>query len=186
MEVARAQKEVRTVYLGGCVGQLVSSALWGASALLATRFSLKTGGLFLVLGGFFIFPCIQLILRLMGRPASLRGENPLAGLAMQVAFTLPLTLPLVGAVALLKPAWFYPAFMIVLGAHYLPFVFLYGMPMFAVLCGLLVGGGVLLGLYAPGQPVLGAWMTAAVLLVFALLGRFLVAREAGRDVTDPS
>ena len=32
--------------------------------------------------------------------------------------------------------------MVVVGAHYLPFVFLYGMWEFAVLCGVLVGGGV--------------------------------------------
>ena len=50
-------------------------------------------------------------------------------LAIQIAFTLPLTLPVVIGIAALRPAWFYPAFMITLGAHYLPFVFLYGMAM---------------------------------------------------------
>ena len=36
--------------------------------------------------------------------------------------------------------------MILLGAHYLPFVFLYGMRMFAVLAAILVGGGILIAM----------------------------------------
>ena len=40
--------------------------------------------------------------------------------------------------------------MVVVGAHYLPFVFLYGMWEFAVLCGVLVGGGVASAWLAPG------------------------------------
>ncbi len=48
-------------------------------------------------------------------------------LGMQAAFTLPLSLPVVLAIAAVRPRWFYPAFMILLGAHYLPFVFMYGM-----------------------------------------------------------
>ena len=61
--------------------------------------------------------------------------------------------------------------MILLGAHYLPFVFLYGMWQFAVLSGLLVAGGLALGLYVPGPFALGAWLTGALLIVFAFVGR---------------
>jgi hypothetical protein len=39
---------------------------------------------------------------MLGRPASLRREHPLGHLAMQVAFVLPLSLPVVGAAALHK------------------------------------------------------------------------------------
>ena len=37
--------------------------------------------------------------------------------------------------------------MIALGTHYLPFIFLYGMCHFAALAAVLIGSGVLLGLY---------------------------------------
>jgi hypothetical protein len=97
---------------------------------------------------------------------------------MQVAFTLPLSLPVVGAAALYRLNWFFPAFMIILGAHYLPFVFLYGMRIFAVLCGLLVSAGLGLALYAPSPFALGAWVTGGVLLVFAFAGRRVALREA--------
>ena len=34
-----------------------------------------------------------------------------------------------GAAALHRPSWFFPACLVIVGAHYLPFVFLYGMCM---------------------------------------------------------
>jgi hypothetical protein len=37
--------------------------------------------------------------------------------------------------------------MVVLGAHYLPFAFLYGMRILAALAALLVGGGVIIAMY---------------------------------------
>ena len=92
-------------------------------------------------------------------------------LGVQVAFTLPLTLPLVIGIAALHPAWFYPAFMITLGAHYLPFIFLYGMWQFGVLSAVLIASGVAIGMYMPTPVSLGAWLTAAFLMMFAFVGR---------------
>ena len=177
MEIAKAQKDVRTVYLGGFAGQLVSSLLWAASAALGTWGSPRSGIVLLVVGGFFIFPATQLLLRLMGRPCALTKSHPLNFLAMQVAFTLPLVLPVVGAAALHRLNWFYPAFMVVLGAHYLPFTFLYGMRMFAFLALLLVSAGLGIGLYLPEGFSTGAWVTAVILLFFSFLGKALVEKE---------
>lgn len=53
--------------------------------------------LVLVLAGTVIFPLTQMLLRLMGRPASLPKGHPMNALAMQVAFTLPLSFPLIFA-----------------------------------------------------------------------------------------
>ncbi len=181
MHVADAQREVRTVFLGGFMGQLVSGALWLASAALATWGTPRQAITTLVVGGFFIFPLTQLGLRLLGHRGALSKENPLQGLGMQVAFTLPLSLPVVGAAALYRLEWFYPAFMVVLGAHYLPFVFLYGMRMFAVLCALLVTVGMWLAIRGPTSFSAGAWITGVVLLAFAFLGLALAAREGGAE-----
>jgi len=104
--------------------------------------------------------------------------NPLNALGMQVAFVLPLSLPVVGAAALYRLDWFFPAFMIVLGAHYLPFVFLYGMKMFALLTALLVTAGIVLALYVPLTFSAGAWITAALLLAFAVAGHRVAAHES--------
>jgi hypothetical protein len=177
MEITQAQKDVRQTFLGGFAGQLASSLLWAISAAAATWHSLRLGGLILVLGGFFIFPTTQLLLRAMGHAYALPKGHPMNALAVQIAFTLPLTMLVVLALASLHPAFFYPAMMIALGAHYLPFVFLYGMRMFAVLCGLLVTGGVLIALHLPNPVSAGAWITAAILLAFSLAGFATVRTE---------
>jgi hypothetical protein len=99
-------------------------------------------------------------------------------LGMQIAFTLPLNLPLVAAATLYRLNWFYPALMIALGTHYLPFIFSYGMPQFGVLAALLIGAGLIIGLYIPSAFSLGAWLTAAALLLFAFVGRSIGLRES--------
>ncbi len=176
MDIRTAQRDVRTTFLGGFAGQLVSGTLWLTAAVLATWGTPTAAIAVLVLGGMLIFPLTQLTLRLMGRPAGLPSGHPMNGLAMQAAFVLPLHLPLVGAAALYRIEWFFPAFMIALGAHYLPFVFLYGMPHFAALAAFLVLAGLALALYGPPVFALGAWVTAAALLAFAFVGRAAAAR----------
>src|SRR3954464_4369825 len=71
MLVRDAQSEVRRVYVGGLVGQTVSGVLWLPSAALASWHSQKTAMIVLVVGGFFIYPVLSLVLRILGRPASL-------------------------------------------------------------------------------------------------------------------
>jgi len=177
MDIGEAQREVRTVYRGGFMGQLVSGLLWLGSAAAGTYGTARTAIILLVVGGFFIFPLTTLGLRLLGGPWKLSPANPMSGLGMQVAFVLPLCLPVVGAVAAHHLQWFYPAFMVVLGAHYLPFVFLYGMPMFAALSMSLVGAGVALAHKSHGSFAGPAWITGGLLLGFAVLGLLLVRRE---------
>ncbi len=179
MTVEEAQRDVRTVFMGGFVGQLVAGGIWLAAAALATWGSPARGILFLVVGGAFIFPFTLLALRLMGRPRSLASGNPMDQLARQVAFTLPLNLPVVAGAAMYRLDWFFPAVMIVLGSHYLPFAFLYGMRMFLVLGAVLIGAGVGIGLYLPGVFSLGGWFTGVVLLLAAFAGRSLAAGERG-------
>ena len=66
-----------------------------------------------------------------------------------------------------RPALFILSAMVIVGAHYVPFVFLFGMRLFAVLAALLVGGGEGLAVWMPGPPALGGWLTGAVLVGFA-------------------
>jgi hypothetical protein len=54
-----AQRDVRTVFLGGFAGQLVSGLIWLVSA--ATWRSPKSAIIAVVGGGFFIFPLTQLL-----------------------------------------------------------------------------------------------------------------------------
>ena len=167
MMVADAQREVREVYQNGSMGGFVSGGLWLASAAVGTWGSKNAAVLVLIFGGFFIFPLTQLALKATGSSASLRPENPLRLLAMQVAFMVPLCIPLILAATHEQPQWFYPGFMIVVGAHYLPFVFLYGMPVFWGLGAVLVGLGWLLGYHSPSF-TLGGWITGALFIGFGV------------------
>jgi hypothetical protein len=177
MDIADAQLEVRSVFLGGFFGQLVSGALWLLSAAIATWCTPKAGFWVLVLGGTLIFPLTLLLLRLTGRQTKLSPANSLHWLGMQVAFTIPCSLPLAVAAAVHRVSWFYPACMLIVGAHYLPYMFLYGMWQFAILAAAMLGGGVAIGLYVPEPITLGGWLTGIALVLFAFVGRRIVAAE---------
>jgi hypothetical protein len=169
MLVHEAQSEMRAAFLGGSVGQAVSGTIWLISAVLGTLVGVQAGIISLFALGFFIFPLTQLALRLAGRPVRLSSGNPLEALGRQVAFVLPLCLPVIAAAALYNVNWYYPAFAVVTGAHYLPFVFLYGERLYAILAGLLIVGGAAIGYLLPGAFPPAGWYTAAVLLLFAFL-----------------
>ena len=177
MKVADAQLQVRTMYLGGLVGQLVSAGVWIGSAAFASQHSMQAGIIAMVVGGFFIFPLTQLVLKLAGRPAALPPDNPLKELAVEVAIIAPLMLPLAGAAALYRIEWFFPAMMIAVGAHYLPFSFLYGMRHFIVLGVALMAPGLLVAIYAPHLSIAAAWYAAIALIAAAFAGYAALRRE---------
>jgi hypothetical protein len=112
MLVQDAQREVRTVFVGGFWGQLVSSIIWLASAGIATWVSPKAGIWTVVAGGFFIYPLTQLLLRLSGRRASVARDNPLGKLGMQIAFAGGLPMLLLVPVTEFRLTSFYPALMV--------------------------------------------------------------------------
>ena len=86
---------------------------------------------------------------------------------MQIAFVIPLCYPLIAAATIHNTNWFYPAFLVVVGAHYLPFIFLYGMWQFGILAVLLVGLGTAIGIYFPENFSLGGWSGAVIYLLSA-------------------
>lgn len=177
MKISDAQKEVRTVYLGAFSGLIVTSIIWLLSAAAGAWRSAGLAIWVLILGGTFIFPLSQLLLKVMGKPAILGKENPFGQLAMLIAFTIPATYPLIAGATIHNTNWFYPAFLVVVGAHYLPFIFLYGMWQFAILAGLLVGLGTVFGMYFPDNFTIGGWVGAAVYLAFAFPFRSIALKS---------
>jgi hypothetical protein len=179
MYIHEAQREMRSVFLGGAVGTAVTGLIWLISAALGTFVSTNYAIIALVVIGFINFPLTQLVLKLLGRPSGARRENPFNYLAMQVAFIVPLGLPVVGGAALYNINWFYPAFMIIVGAHYLPFMTLYGMWQWGLLGGVLIFAGLALALWIPGATfAMGGWFTGIALLLFALYAASASRREA--------
>jgi len=183
MDIQDAQREVRSVYIGGFWGQLVSSVIWLVSATVATWVSPKASILTVVLGGFFIFPLTQMLLRLSGRPARVSKDNSFHFLGMQIAFVLPISMLLLVPVGQYDLNLFFPALMVLLGAHYFPFATLYGMRMFLLLGGILIAAGVVIAHWFSGTFSLGAWVGGLALLVFACIGRSIATGEASAAST---
>jgi hypothetical protein len=183
MDIRAGQQGMQATFLRGSVGQAVSGGIWLVSAALATWGNQRAAIVFLVLAGSAIYPLTQLGLRLLGRPAGLPKGHPLNALAMEIAFIVPFCLPLIGAAALYNVNWFYPAFMLVVGVHYMPFIFLYGMWEFGVLAALLIGGGVAIGMLLPHSFSVGGWVGAAALLAFAALVQVMpsLSKSAAAD-----
>jgi hypothetical protein len=168
MTFAEAQREARTAFVGGSVGQVVTGAIWLLSAALGTWAGTSQGIIALFFGGMLIFPLTQLALRLLGKAGTLRPENPLGQYTLLSVFAMGAMYPLIYVAAVHNLNWFYPAFMLVVGAHYLSFVLLYGMRHYAFLGAALIGGGVALGVLLPGNFAAGGWLTGTALVVFGL------------------
>lgn len=177
MLINEAQKELRTAFLGGFVGQMISGLIWALSAAISPWVSPRAGMIALFVVSAMLFPLTQLTLRLMRRPVKLSPGNTLGQLATQIAFTVPVGFLLVAAATLYRENWFFPASMIVVGAHYLPFIFLYGMWQFGILAVVLVFGGVGIGLYGPDVFSLGGWLSALAMIAFAFWGRSVALQE---------
>ena len=173
MLIVDAQREMRARFAGGFYAQLVSGMLWLTAATLATWSTPRQAILTIVIGGFFIYPMTELAIRLAGGPRAVSRDNGLRSLGMQVAFVLPLSMPLLVPVAQQRLTLFFPALALLVGAHYMPFVFLYGMRMFAVLGAILMAGAFAIAYAAPNSLAAAAWFTGAVLLSFAFVGRRL-------------
>lgn len=182
MQTNECQLEMRTAFLGGFAGQLVSGLIWLVAAAASTWIGHSWGMALLFFGSMTIFPLTQGTLHLLGRPGKISSENGLWGLGTQTAFTVPVNFLLVGAAVLYNPNWFFPAAMIVVGGHYLPFITLYGMKIFGILAALLVFGGAGLALYGPDVFSLGGWLTAITFILFAFVGRRQVLLEENQLV----
>jgi hypothetical protein len=86
-------------------------------------------------------------------------------------FIFPLTQMLLSYPWAYNLNWFFPALMVLLGAHYVPFATLYGMRMFLFLVRFLVVMGVVIAHYFSGTFSLSAWVAGLAIFVFGWIGR---------------
>jgi hypothetical protein len=176
MDISEAQADVRRVYRAGFPGPAVSAVVWAVANAVFVWGSATTGMVVLFVGGMLIFPLTTLVLKVMGGPASLPKGHPSTSLAMQSAFTVPFGLLVALVLGAYEPALFFPASLIIVGAHYLVFVSLYGMRLFAVLAGVLIALGTLVLFLLPSLGSISGWLSAAVFAIFAVI-LFRAARD---------
>lgn len=168
MDVQQAQQDVRRIYRGGFSGPLVSALIWAAAATTFQWGDSEIAMAVLFLGGVLIMPLSTLVLKLMGGPASLPQGHPSISLAIQSAFTVPLGLLVAIALGSLEPSLFLPAALIIVGAHYLTFISLYGMWLYGALAGVLVAVGAAAIFVFPDLRDESGWVGSAILLLAAV------------------
>ena len=170
--LAGAQQDMRSGYLDGGAGVLVSGLVWAVAGCVAVWAAPERAVWALFVGGMFIHPLAVLLAKLLGGPGRHTDGNPLGPLAMATTFWMIMMLPLAYGVSLLRLELFFPAMMLVIGGRYLCFHTLYRDRLYWVMGALLGLAGYATG--AANAPVaLSAFIGAAIEIGFAA---FLLAR----------
>ncbi|MEM0914502.1 MAG: hypothetical protein AAGK09_07815 [Planctomycetota bacterium] len=168
MNFDEAQQDMRHAYLGGGPGLLASGAVWIAAGAAGSLVSKPASVGFLVVGGMMIHPAAIGLSKLFGRPGRHARGNPLARLALESTFLMFIGLFVAFAVMQVKPAFFFPVTLAVIGGRYLVFATLYGTRLYWGIGGALAVAGMLcLVLNAPFTA--GAYLGGAIELVAALM-----------------
>jgi hypothetical protein len=169
--------QMRVTFAGAVPHTLFTALIWIVAGCLAVISTPLKAILFFIIGGTFTFPGGELIRKSLGTRNVLSTDNRLPLFFTLLAFTIPLSYPLIYFICKANVNLFFPAFTILIGAHYLPFVYGYQMKSFALLSILLVGSGTITGLYFNNSFAMQAFLTGSALLVFAFIHFIQIKRE---------
>ena len=142
MELKVAQKDMRTAYLGGGTGLLVSGLVWLAAGIVAWKVSATTSMLVLFVGGMFIFPGSILVSKLLKRSGKHQKENPLGTLAMETTILIFIGLFVAYTMFHSLGDWFFSIMLLFIGGRYLMFQTIYEMKIYWIIGSILIGAGV--------------------------------------------
>ena len=117
-------KELRHSYLGGFSILTIEGFFWILSGLLWDVTSPKIGILLLMISGTFFYPIGQLVLLLLKRP-KINKDKSLNTLFTQIGLIIPFSFPVIFIATKGSESLFFPALSIIVGAHFLPFVYAY-------------------------------------------------------------
>lgn len=173
MNIEQAQQDMRFAYANGAPGILVSGLVWLVAGVIAYQVSPKASILALFIGGMLIHPLGMLLSKLMKRPSSHTKGNPLAPLAFESTILLFIGLFIAYSAFLIKPEFFYPIMLMVIGGRYLIFQTLYGLRLYWFLGGLLALAGVWCILLNT-EFMIGAFIGAGI-EILASIGFFITA-----------
>lgn len=168
--------EIRHSYLGGFSILLVEGFIWIIAGIFWNFISFKIGILIIIIGGTFFYPLGQLLQLILKRP-KIRKENPLNLLFTQIGLIIPFSFPLIFLLTRENVNLFFPALTIIIGAHYLPFVYAYNLKTYWILAAFLVIGGSFFGFMMLNNFAYCAYYTGTMLILFAILNRYLTKKE---------
>lgn len=171
--------EYRRCHLGGAVYLTVEGVLWLISAILGATGKIPLAMIVLLIGGMFIHPIALLFSKLL-KLSTPNESNRLSILNTWIALTIPLGLPLIFmATSGGHENLFFPAFTVLVGAHWLPFAYIYSMKTFLPLAGILVCTGILFGFILTQSFAICGFFTGGIHLLFASINYIIVKKEMG-------
>lgn len=160
---------MRSRYLNGATGVLVSGIVWLTTSWAVHLYPIKQAIWILLVGGALIHPLSTVVNRILGGKATSTKESRLSALAMEGTFFMLMTIPLAYGLSLLRPVWFFQGMLLIIGGRYLTFHTLYGSKLFWLLGSVL--GISAYGLFASNAQPLVTTLTGAVIEI--VLGIFL-------------
>lgn len=169
--------ELRRTYWGAVPHTIFTAAVWIIASGLSFYSSKGQAIMFFIVAGSFTFPGGELIRKFMSTPNLISKENKLPQFFMLLAFTVPASYPLIYFACKANINYFFPAFTVLIGAHYLPFVYGYQMTSFSLLSIALVAQGTFIGYYYPESFALSGFCTGTTLLLFAALHYVMIKKE---------
>lgn len=133
MNFGTLQKDMRTAYLGGGAGVLISSIVWLTTGIVSIFLATQTSLLVFFLGGMLIHPLGIVLSKLFNRTGKHQENNPLAFLAIESTAMLFIGLFIAYCVFQIEAEWFLPIMLMIIGGRYLIFQSIYGMKMYWIL-----------------------------------------------------
>jgi hypothetical protein len=165
---ARAQEDMRSGYLSGAPGVLVSAGVWLAAGWVAALKSASVAVIVLLAGGALIYPASVVLCKALGRAGAHEPGNPLGTLALEGTAWLLAGIAVAYGMSALRLEWFFPAMLLAIGGRYLSFQTLYGLRIYWLCGSLLCVAGLALGLaHAPAH--WSAFAGAGIELLIAAL-----------------
>ncbi len=175
-KLSQAQQDMRTGYFWGAPGVAVSGLVWLVAGFVALLHSPSRAVLVLLVGGALIHPAGVVLNKLLGRSGAHTAGNPLGVLAMEGTVWLIAGIAIAYAMQILRPEWFFPAMLLVIGGRYLTFQTVYGLRIYWLLGATLCATGLALML-TPTPAATSALAGAAIELGFAVVIFILAKRR---------
>lgn len=162
------QQDMRTAFLDGAPGILVSAVVWIAAGAVFLQVGAEQAIWTLLIGGAMIHPVATIVLKLLGRKAKASLGNSLNSLAIATTIWLIACCILAYGLSRMNVAWFFPAMMFSIGSRYLTFHTLFGHRLYWF-CG---GALIVAGYFCAAMnitPSLAAFIGGGLEAVFAIL-----------------
>jgi len=142
MTFVEAQEDMRTSYFGGSPGAFISGIVWLTAGIIALISTKQISLLVFFFGGMLIHPIGILLSKALNRSGKHKKGNPLSNLALECTFILFIGLFIAYVVFQIRPNWFFPIMILIIGGRYLMFSSIYGMRIYWIFGTLLIVSGI--------------------------------------------